>query len=119
MSKCTAPLLRPQSRQRPHADGFALSAIRAVFSDGNRWVVELVSPSSLRHPEVHCGRFPAVFLDLELDLLTFIERSWSGALDGGDVHEDIPASTTYGLNETIALLRVEPLHRTARHCRIS
>ena len=28
----------------------------------------------LRHPEVHRGRFPAVFLDLELDLLTFIER---------------------------------------------
>jgi hypothetical protein len=42
---------------------------------------------------------------------------WSGALDGGDVHEDIPASTC-GLNETIALLRIEPLHRDARHCRI-
>jgi hypothetical protein len=28
----------------------------------------------LRHPEVHRGRSPAVFLDLELDLLTFIER---------------------------------------------
>src|SRR5690348_10020730 len=69
-------------------------------------------------PEVHRGRFPAVLLDLELDLLTFIERAQSGALDGGDVHEDIPASTC-GLNETIALLRVEPLHRAARHCRIS
>jgi hypothetical protein len=33
------------------------------------------------------------------------------------VHEDIPASIC-GLNETIALLRVEPLHRAARHCRI-
>jgi hypothetical protein len=39
-------------------------------------------------PEVHRGRFPAVLLDLELDLLTFIERAQSGALDGGDVHED-------------------------------
>ena len=29
----------------------------------------------LHDPEVHRGRFPAVFLDLELDLLTFIERS--------------------------------------------
>src|SRR4029077_20908781 len=67
--------------------------------------------------EVHRGRFPAVLLDLELDLLTFIERTQSGALDGGDVHEDIPASVC-GLNETIALLRVEPLHRSARHCRI-
>ena len=26
-------------------------------------------------PEVHRGRFPAVLLDLELDLLTFIERA--------------------------------------------
>ena len=60
----------------------------------------------LRHSEVHGGRFPAVVLDLELNLLTFIERAQSGALDGGDVHEDIPASTTCGLNETIALLRV-------------
>jgi len=68
-------------------------------------------------PEVHRGRFPAVVLDLELDLLTFIERAQSSALDGGDVHEDIPASIC-GLNETIALLRVEPLHRAARHCRI-
>ena len=68
-------------------------------------------------PEVHRGRFSAVLLDLELDLLTFIERAQSGALDGGDVHEDIPASTC-GLNETIALLRVEPLHRSARHFRI-
>ena len=68
-------------------------------------------------PEVHRGRFPAVLLDLELDLLTFIERAQSSALDGGDVHEDISASTS-GQNETIALLRVEPLHRAARHCRI-
>ena len=68
-------------------------------------------------PEVHRGRFSTVLLDLELDLLTFVERAQSGALDGGDVHEDIPASTC-GLDETIALLRVEPLHRAARHCRI-
>jgi hypothetical protein len=71
----------------------------------------------LPRPEVHRGRFPAVLLDLELDLLTFIERAQSGALDGGDVHEDVPASTC-GLNETIALLRVEPLHRSVRHFRI-
>ena len=50
-------------------------------------------------PEVHRGRFPAVLLDLELDLLTFIERAQPRALDGGDVHEDIPASTCR-LNET-------------------
>ena len=68
-------------------------------------------------PEVHRGRFPAVLLDLELDLLTFIERAQSGALDGRDVHENVPASTC-GLNETITLLRVEPLHRAARHRRI-
>jgi hypothetical protein len=68
-------------------------------------------------PEVHRGRFSTVLLDLELDLLTFVERAQSGALDGGDMHEDIPASIC-GLNETIALLRVEPLHRAARHCRI-
>ena len=35
-----APLLKQQSRRGGHRDGFALSPIRAIFSDGIRWVVE-------------------------------------------------------------------------------
>jgi hypothetical protein len=48
-------LLKQQSRRGGHRDGFALSPIRAIFSDGIRWVVEtgsevvrLSSLSSLR-----------------------------------------------------------------------
>jgi hypothetical protein len=101
-----------------------LAARLRLAIEGERDPVQLHDGAGARRvddlacPEVHRGRFPAVFLDLELDLLTFIERAQSGALDGGDMHKDIPASTC-GLNETIALLRVEPLHRSARHCRFS
>jgi uncharacterized heparinase superfamily protein len=72
----------------------------------------------LPRPEIHCGRFPAVVLDLELDLLTFIERAQSSALDSRDVHEYISAAACR-LNKAVAFLRVEPLHRAGRHCRIS
>src|SRR5262249_24645472 len=66
--------------------------------------------------KVHCRCFPAVLLDLILDVLPFVERAQSRALDCGDVDEHVLAATLQ-LNESIALIRIEPLHRAARHCR--
>jgi hypothetical protein len=56
--------------------------------------------------------------DLKLNVLTFIERAQAGSLDSRDVHEYISAASSR-LNKAIAFLRVEQLHRTGRHCRIS
>src|SRR5262249_10898276 len=66
--------------------------------------------------KIHRRRFPAVLLDLILDVLPFVERTQSCALDCGDVDEHVLAATLR-LNESIALIRIEPLHRAARHCR--
>src|ERR1700712_5703864 len=52
-------------------------------------------------------------LDIVADLLTFGQRHLS-ALDGRDVHEHI-LGTVVGLDETIPLLRVEPLHGAYGH----
>src|SRR5262249_51120035 len=65
--------------------------------------------------EIHRRCFPAVLFDLILDVLPFIEGGQSSALDCGDVDEHILAACL--LNESIALGRIEPLHRAARHCR--
>jgi hypothetical protein len=50
-------------------------------------------------------------LDLIFDLLPFVERAQSGALDSGDMNKYVPAATALRLNETIALGWIEPLHR--------
>ena len=68
----------------------------------------------LLNPEIHRRCFPAVLFDLILDLLPFVERAQSGALNSGDVHKHIPAAALW-LNETIALGWIEPLHRAVRH----
>ncbi len=52
--------------------------------------------------------------DLEGDLLAFLQRAQSSALDGRDMDEDVLAAVV-GLNETVALLLVEPLHSTRIH----
>jgi len=78
---------------------------------------ELQPPTSSR-PQVYRGCFPAVVLDLKLNVLTFIERAQAGALDSRDVHEYISAAASR-LDKAIAFLRVEPFHRAGRHCRIS
>src|SRR5207244_6789490 len=67
--------------------------------------------------EIHRRCFSAVLFDLILDLLPFIERTQSSALDCGDVDEHVLAATALRLNESIALGRIEPLHRAARHYR--
>src|ERR1044072_6240246 len=68
-------------------------------------------------PEIQRRRFPAVLCDLVLDSLPFVERTQAGTLDRRDMNKHVPAATTLRLNETIALSWIEPLHRTARHCR--
>src|SRR5689334_23043354 len=56
----------------------------------------------------------AVGHDLVRDDLALIERAQTGALHGGDVDEDVLAAAL-GLDESIALGRVEPLHGTFSH----
>jgi hypothetical protein len=48
------------------------------------------------------------------DDLSFIETAQAGPLDCRDVDENIFA-TALRLNEAVALLRIEPLHRTFSH----
>src|SRR3984885_14172107 len=47
-------------------------------------------------------------------LCTLIECAEPSFFDRGDVHEHIVAAVI-GLNESIALCRVEPLHRSSSH----
>src|SRR5260221_12225108 len=56
-----------------------------------------------------------VALQLEAQLLAFLQAAQAGAFNGGDVDEDVGAAVV-GLDESIALLAVEPLHGTGRHC---
>src|SRR5262249_33585783 len=51
---------------------------------------------------------------VERDLLSLIEPLHPGALDRADVHENILAAVIR-LDETIALLAVEPLHDSLSH----
>ena len=56
----------------------------------------------------------AICDDFVADLLTFTQRSKSGALNGADVHEDILAAIVR-LDEAKAFLAVEPLYGSLRH----
>src|SRR5215475_1587542 len=51
--------------------------------------------------------------DVELDLLPFVEAAVAATSDRAEVHEHIRA--TFNLDETVALVAVEPLHRALRH----
>src|SRR5215471_21138401 len=63
--------------------------------------------------EIHRGCFPVVLFDLILEVLPFIERAQSSALDRGDVDEYIFAACLR-LDKSVALRRIEPLHGAAR-----
>jgi len=66
--------------------------------------------------EVLRGRLPAVLDEFELNGLTLVQRAKSGAFDRRDVHKHIlPAFL--GLDEAIALRRIEPLYGALRHAR--
>ena len=68
-------------RDEPHPSPLSLSARQQPHNEALTDQVEALAVNgsattqiALPRPEVHRGRFPSVFLDLELDLLTFIER---------------------------------------------
>lgn len=52
-------------------------------------------------------------LERELDLLTFFQSSVAVHLDGTEVHEHV--RLVLPLDESVALLRVEPLDRSVGH----
>src|SRR5262249_6999635 len=56
----------------------------------------------------------AIADNFKFDHLPLVERAQAGALDGGDMDEDIFAATL-GLNESVALRRIEPLDGTSSH----
>src|SRR5215471_4060247 len=58
--------------------------------------------------------FPAVLFDLIFNLLPFVERAQSSALDRGDVDEYVFAASLR-LDKSIALGWIEPLRGAARH----
>jgi hypothetical protein len=64
--------------------------------------------------EFHRQRLAAVFFELKLEVLAFVECAQPGVLDGRDMnkHVFLPALR---LNVSVALLHVEPLYRTCRH----
>src|SRR5262244_2831531 len=63
-------------------------------------------------------RFLAAITDnLIFDHLTLVERTQAGTLDGGDMDEHVSAAVL-GLNESIALGRVEPFDSASSHHRL-
>src|SRR5215472_13304691 len=64
--------------------------------------------------EIHRRGFPSVLFDLILEVLPFIERAQSSALDRRDVDEYVFAACLR-LNKSVTLRRIEPLHGAARH----
>src|SRR6516165_11599710 len=127
------PSKRRRRGRSPSADLKMVRAIRGVtpaFSTCrrplHRRLVESEKPtaSPQRSPkltdrsfdlEIHRRCFAAVFFDLILNLLPLVERAQSSTLDRRDVDEHVPAAPLR-LNESIALGRIEPLYRAARHC---
>src|SRR5258708_14582976 len=65
-------------------------------------------------PQILRRSLPLVGHFLIAHLCTLIECAEPSFLDRGDVHEHILAAVI-GLNESIALCRVEPLHRSGSH----
>src|SRR5690242_20378446 len=58
--------------------------------------------------------FAALVHHIVRNALSLIQGAHSGALDSADVHENV-ASAALRLNESEALLIVEPLHGACRH----
>src|SRR6266566_6102297 len=71
------------------------------------------APSSAGHLDVlRLGSLLAL-CDVELDLLPFLETAVTATCNRAEVHEHIWAA--FDLDETVALVAVEPLHRSLRH----
>lgn len=71
---------------------------------------------SLGRLQLASGRLaaPRIALDLEAELLAFLDRAEACAFDGADVDEDILAAII-GLDEAEALGGVEPFHGADCH----
>ena len=68
----------------------------------------------LAYSQILRGRFAPVFLFFEANLDTFVEAAQTSLLHCRDVHEHVPAAVV-GLDKSITLGWVEPLHSTYRH----
>src|SRR5262245_29026603 len=85
---------------------------RAAAALGGRDVVS--DPSRSTDLDV-LGRLLTTITDnLIFDRLTLIERTKAGTFDSGDMDEHVPAAVL-GLNESIALRRVEPFDSAGSH----
>jgi hypothetical protein len=71
------------------------------------------APVSARDLEIFRRRLASVRDFLVLDDLTLIQAGQTGLLYGRNVYEDVPA-TILRLDESVSLLRIEPLNRAAR-----
>jgi hypothetical protein len=73
-------------------------------------------PLDLHRLQIFRGRLAgfAVHHDFEGNALTFPQLAEAGAFDGADMDEHV-LTTTLGLDESISLLCVEPLHGTVVH----
>ena len=83
--------------------GRRLTLVPSWRADGN-----------LSDSQIFGGRLATVAYLFVAHLGTLIEAAQSRLFDGRDVHEDILAAIV-GLNESISLRRVKPLHSTYRH----
>jgi hypothetical protein len=81
-----------------------------VFSRDAGERTELILSDS----QIFGGRLATVARFFVAHLGTLIEAAQPRFFDGRNVHEDILAAAI-GLNETISLRRVKPLHSTCRH----
>jgi len=67
--------------------------------------------------QIYCGGLPAVVLYLKFNVLAFIERIEAGLLYCRNMDKHVPTTAaTCGLDEAIALLRIEPFHCACGHC---
>ena len=98
----TPPIKRPGARPGPSFHR----------TDGRRRTC--TTPEPLLHLEIFRQFLAAIGDDFVLNVLAFVERAQSGALDGGDVNEHILA-TALRLDKAITLGRVEPLHSACSH----
>jgi hypothetical protein len=74
----------------------------------------LIGRSSSTHFQIVRRLLATVADDFVFDDLTFVEGAQAGAFDGGDMDEYILAAAL-GLDESVALRRVEPFDGASRH----
>src|SRR6266536_6511544 len=81
-------------------------------SPGHRAINRTATPSS-HSPDGLRLRAAVTLRDLEFDPLPLFEAAVAIHLDGGEVHEHVPA--TVDRDEAVALVRVEPLDGALSH----